>query len=277
MKHVLRPLPFVLVSTNHGTLIVNRNDVREVSADYRYGVGWQLLNTSSFEQSEVDFAMALLESRYRHFGPGVVAVDCGANVGVHTVEWGRQMQAWGHVWAFEAQEKIFYALAGNVVLNNCLNVTARHCAVGASCGSIGVPQPDYLVPSSYGSLELRQRAQHEYIGQTIDYGRTEQVPLISLDSLALPRLDFIKIDVEGMEAEVLRGAEAAIRAHRPSMLVEIIKSDRPEIEGLLRGWGYHLYPMQINILAVHETDPVRQELQIGEGTIQLADVSSILG
>jgi FkbM family methyltransferase len=43
-----------------------------------------------------------------------VAVDVGANVGAFTVLWGRHMMGWGSVHAFECQERIFYALAGNI-------------------------------------------------------------------------------------------------------------------------------------------------------------------
>src|ERR1700679_1650413 len=117
--------------------------------------------------------------------------------------------------AFEAQEKIFYALAGNVVINNCLNVSARYCAVGENCAPIDVPEPDYLVPSSFGSFELRKTDSNEFIGQTIDYQKTKAVPQISIDSLRLRRLDLIKIDVEGMEEDVLKGATESIAAHLP--------------------------------------------------------------
>ena len=58
-----RSVPFVLASTNQGTLIVNRNDYRMVDGNRGYGVGYQLLNTSSFDAEEVNFVMALLSLR----------------------------------------------------------------------------------------------------------------------------------------------------------------------------------------------------------------------
>lgn len=269
MINVSRPLPFVMISTNHGTMIINRNDYRMVDQGSGYGVGFQLLNTSSFDQPEVDFALALLDRRRIHFGPGVVALDCGANVGVHTIEWARLMHQWGEVIAFEAQEKIYYALAGNVAINNCLNVTARHCAVGAECGSIDIPEPNYLVPSSYGSFELKQRENTEYIGQDVDYSKTKPVPLVSIDSLGLQRLDFIKIDVEGMEEEVLAGAEQSIVRHRPIMMIEVIKSDKTKLEAFLQGHGYRLFPMGMNLLAVHESDPMLANIKFENGALWL--------
>src|ERR1700730_9045344 len=101
-----RPVAFVLASTNHGTMIVNRNDYRQAGNE-AFGVGYQLLNTSSFDPEEVDLALNLLTERRRLFGNGVVAIDCGANIGVHTIEWAHLMSSWGAVLAIEAQGRIF--------------------------------------------------------------------------------------------------------------------------------------------------------------------------
>jgi hypothetical protein len=69
------------------------------------------------------------------------------------------------------------------VINNCLNVSARHCAVGAQ---------DW---------------------QQIDYRKTRTVAQISIDSPRLNRLDLVKIDVEGTEEEGIRGAVESLRDH----------------------------------------------------------------
>ena len=63
MKSIRKPNPFVLVSTNHGMMIVNKNDYREFEQNgknVRIGVGHQLLETGSYEQAEVDFTIGLL-------------------------------------------------------------------------------------------------------------------------------------------------------------------------------------------------------------------------
>src|SRR3954464_13718743 len=112
MRNVPRPAPFVLIASNHGTMIVNRNDYEMVDDRRGFGVGFKIMNYSCHDPEEVDFVLTLLEFRRKNFGDGVVALDCGANIGVHTVEWARLMFEWGRVHAFEAQEKIFYALAG---------------------------------------------------------------------------------------------------------------------------------------------------------------------
>ncbi len=252
-----RPIPFVLAATNHGSMILNRNDHHMIDANRGYGVGYQLLNNSCFDPEEISFAIALLSLRRKYFGDGVFAIDGGANIGVHTIDWAKHMYGWGSVHAFEAQEKIYYALAGNIAINNCLNASAHFAALGAKAGEIKIPVPNYLVPASFGSLELKQNNKNEFIGQNIDYSEAamQTVALKDIDSFNWPRVDFIKIDVEGMEADVLQGAEKTISQSKPILMIEIIKTDKVQIEAFLNGYEYQIYPMGINILAIHKSDP----------------------
>lgn len=264
-----RPAAFVLMNTNHGTMIVNRNDYRMVSENAGFGVGFQLMNTSSYDQPEVSLTLDLLRARRGSYGDGVVAIDCGANIGVHTIEWARCMSGWGRVYSFEPQEKIYYALAGNIALNNCFNVTARLAAVGAKCGTLALPEVNYCLPSSFGSLELNPGDANEYIGQNIDYDHAAQhIDLLSLDSLDLPRIDLIKIDVEGMELDVLQGAQQSMARSKPQLLVEVIKSDEKAITELLGSVGYSLFPVGLNVLAVHASDPALDRVKAGSARLE---------
>ena len=252
-----RSAPFILTSSNHGTLIVNRNDYRMVDTNRGYGVGYQILNTGSFDHDEVNVVLALLSIRRKHFGDGVVALDCGANIGVHTIEWAKQMHTWGKVIAFEAQEKIYYALAGNIAINNCLNASAIFAAIGSENKDIKIPVPNYLVPASFGSLELKQNKSNEFIGQVINYDESAMsiVTQKTIDSFNWPRVDLIKIDVEGMETEVLQGASDTTERCKPIMQIEIIKTDKTQVDAYLLKYGYKTYSMGINLLAIHQDDP----------------------
>jgi FkbM family methyltransferase len=258
-----RPVAFVVAAVNHGTMLVNRNDFHLVG-DGGYGVGYQLLNTSSFDQGEIDLALVLLQQRKTHFGAGVIAIDCGANIGVHTIEWSKAMYGWGEVLAVEAQERIFYALAGNIAMNNCFNARAIWGAVGSSNGTIPVPHLNYMKPTSFGSLELRKKDSNEFIGQEVNYDPVFAIEtrLLTLDSLSLRRVDLIKIDIEGMEIEALLGAEQLLRQHKPILIIEKIKSKDEGIVNFLTALGYKSIPIGINILGVHETDPTLLNLKI---------------
>src|SRR5580658_10256110 len=103
MPNTPRKIAFILAATDHGTLIFNRFDQQFVESVGGYGLGFQLLETTSYDANEVEVVLQLLDLRRHHYGNGVIAVDCGANVGVHTVEWAKRMIDWGVVLAFEAQ------------------------------------------------------------------------------------------------------------------------------------------------------------------------------
>lgn len=259
-----RPAAFVLAATDQGSMIVNRFDRHMLDPLRGIGVSYNLLETCAYDAEEIGVGVALLEMARLLRGPGVVAIDCGANLGVHTVTWARAMTGWGTVEAFEAQERLFYALAGNVALNNCFNARVRHAAVARVCGSMPMPQPDYCRDGSFGSLELRPSPTAEFIGQPIDYAATAVVATISLDSLPLHRLDLIKIDVEGMEMEVLEGACACLRRFRPLLMIEAMKVDRevPRLQTWLEAEGYCVFGLgTANFVAVHASDPIRAHLR----------------
>lgn len=78
---------------------------------------------------------------------------------------------------------------------------------------------------------------------------------MSVDSLALPRLDLMKIDVEGMEMEVINGAWQSISRHKPILQIEVLKSNPQQITDTLTKLGYKLFQYDIDLLAIHETDP----------------------
>ncbi|MFM2150506.1 MAG: hypothetical protein RLZZ187_2812 [Pseudomonadota bacterium] len=257
MPRPTRPLPFILAATDQGSLIVNRNDYRLVDATRGYGVGFQLLNTGAFDPEEVDLALTLIGWLREFRGDGVVALDGGANIGVHTIAWATHMTGWGSVLAVEAQERFFYALAGNICLNNCFNARALLAALADADGTLAMPQPDYSRPASFGSLELRPRSAPEDIGQPLDYRPEAMQPVrsIRLDSLGLPRLDLLKLDIEGMEQAALQGASEVLGRCRPYLLVEHIKADVAELSGFLGRFGYRFWPVGINLLALPEGDP----------------------
>lgn len=121
-----------------------------------------------------------------------------------------------------------------------------------------MPILDYTKPASFGSLEIRPSERTEFIGQQADYSETgtTPTPLVSIDSLKLARVDLIKIDVEGMELEVLEGARESIQAYQPSLLIEAIKSSANGIAAFLKRLGYQTTPAGLNLLAVHGNDPL---------------------
>ena len=244
----------------------------ETSSRGGSGVGQLLLETAAADPVDVELALHLIEGRRQAHGEGVVAVDGGANVGTHTVEWAIAMTGWGSVIAIEAQERIYYALAGNIALNNCFNAIAMHAAISSEPGIMQIPTPDYLVPSNFSNLELRPRADTEFIGQPVDYSAAGTVAIqkISIDAMALPRVDFIKLDLQGMELEALDGAQQTIARCKPIFLLESRKAGREHLRAFLDERGYKVVEAGYNLLAVHKSDPVVQQLQLPDMPAQSA-------
>lgn len=265
MAYPPRPLAFVLAPTDQGAMIVNRFDYHQNQAG-TYGVGGTLLNTATYDARDAELGAHLLRLRRQYHGDGVIALDCGANIGVFTLEWAKSMTGWGQVIAVEAQERVFYALAGNIALANCFNAQAVHAAVAATEGLLRIPVLNHTAPASFGSLELRPSDQAEAIGQTIDHSEARTMPVraITIDSMNLPRLDLLKIDVERMELEVLAGAVATIGRCLPVIIVEQLKTPAAELDAVLASHGYQRFANGMNILAVHPSDGVLTHVRPAE-------------
>ena len=152
----------------------------------------------------------------QYLRPGMIAVDVGANIGTHAVCFAQSVGPSGRVLAFEPQDVLHQVLCGNAALNHCRNITAEHKALGAQTGSVIVPFLDYAREGNFGALELGAWTQ----GDT--------VPITTLDSYALDACHLIKIDVEGMERDVLEGARSTIARHQPLLYVENNRRERSQ-------------------------------------------------
>ena len=198
--------PVRLKRCRHGPMLYLVNDFIGRSLD-RYG---------EFCEPELQVLTDVLR-------PGNTAVDVGANVGVHSVRMAQAVGRAGKVIAFEPQRRIFQILCANLALNALPNVHALNAASGAQAGQIVVPPIDYAAEGAFnfGGLELGAWADGE------------AVPVIPVDSLGLANCHFIKVDVEGMELQVLQGAAVTVGRCRPVLYVE---NNRREASPELLAW-----------------------------------------
>jgi FkbM family methyltransferase len=163
--------------------------------------------------------------------PGNIVVEAGANIGSHTIHLAQLAGDNGQVWAFEPQRLVFQLLAGNMALNSLTNVHClQKCLGDGSETTLLVPVLDVNKVNNWGGLALGSRT------------AGEPVEVITVDSLNLPNCHFLKVDVEGMELQVLRGAEKTIKRYRPVIYTE---ADRIEKNGALfdylRSLDYRLF------------------------------------
>jgi FkbM family methyltransferase len=206
--------PVRLVRARHGLVLYPAQD---------RVIGRSIEVYGEYYESEVDVFRQILR-------PGDVAVDVGAFIGTHSLVMARLVGARGRVVSLEAQGVVFRLLSGNLALNGLDWVCAIHAAAGARNGVISVPAQDYSRPGNFGGLEL---------GRPGGSG----VPLAPLDAIeACAGARLIKIDVEGMEADVLAGAASLLRRDRPVLYVENDRPHRsPALIDRLRELGYRLF------------------------------------
>jgi FkbM family methyltransferase len=205
-----------------------------VIVDPRYPVEIAML-TSRYETDAVTVIDAVVREGHR-------CLDIGANVGALTLPMARRVGAAGRVYAFEPGPLAHARLLRNLSLNS----TIRDRVVALQVGVSNEPGRLHWSPDEHGNP-----ANATLLGVA-----GTPVDVVSIDRYfaadPLPRLDFVKIDVEGMEYEVLLGGRATWLAHRPIFWLETAScfdavrgfpaSER--VEALLRGMGYALYRVE---------------------------------
>ncbi len=219
----------VITATDLGTFIINKNDI---------GVGWQLSEFGTYDPKEISLMRQVMHF-LRAKKENLVALDIGANIGIHSVVLSSEVGE-GRVYSFEAQRIIFNMLCGNIAINSLENVHCFHNAVSDVSELIDIPQFDYGKPMSFGSVEFTG-FQNEKIGQEPRYDLSEKVPTIVLDDVSFQQVDFMKIDVEGMEYKVLKGSDALIKKYKPIIFLEYLKSDANDLIERLVSNKYNIY------------------------------------
>lgn len=141
---------------------------------------------------------------------GDIVIDCGAHVGIFTHK------------ALERGAAKVIAIEPEPVNAQCLR---RNFSPEISAGRVLVVEKG--VWSKPGSLELSLGASNSGTGSMVrkdGEGDKVTVPVDTLDhivaELGLPRVDFIKMDIEGAEREALRGAMATLKTHRPRLMLD---------------------------------------------------------
>ena len=175
---------------------------------FQMRVDWTLHRSFAYGSWEPE----VVRSIQAHVMPGTTVLDIGAQSGFYSLLLSRLVGPTGIVFAFEPLPANFRILEENLNLNKAQNVTIRREAVSDHSGEIS-----FAFPHDEVSLVAGPVLESDNLG-------TFQVPAISLDDFVRQTgqpIQFIKMDVEGAETAVLRGAIQALKASHPSMVVEL--------------------------------------------------------
>jgi FkbM family methyltransferase len=178
---------------------------------FRMRLNWQGHTPYILGTYEPEFLNALLQS----VQPGDTCVDVGGNLGYYCLLMSNLVGPKGHVITFEPVAENLAVLKENIAVNEIKNVELVNTALGAQPGTIS------LIRSEPGSITSTPSVS----GYAVEGEQsTTEVPVNTLDAYLEEkgwRPSVIKIDVEGAELEVLRGAVNTLHIARPTVLVEV--------------------------------------------------------
>jgi FkbM family methyltransferase len=193
-----------------------------------------------YEEEGVAFARRTLK-------PGDVAVDAGAHVGFFTMQMAAMVGPAGHVYAFEPLDSNAALLERSIAENRFADrIVFRRSALGASSGTATLTFPDETLNS--GGAYLLREGDPPLLGN-----RTQRIPVAALDDLDLQRpLRLIKMDVEGAEPQVIKGAARLITEDRPVILSELHHTQLERASGTtadaflgeMRALGYRAHALE---------------------------------
>jgi len=168
------------------------------------GLGLTVSHYGTYEKSE----SKIMEEEIK---VGNIVVDVGANIGLHTLNMARIVGNTGQVFAFEPDPSNFKILEKNVKVNNYQNIILEQKAVGDKHGRTTLYQSDHP-------------GMHRIFPQTKQAKGQVQVELTSLDkyfidSNLVDKINFIKIDVEGLEFSVLKGMKNILKNNKKIKMI----------------------------------------------------------
>lgn len=136
-------------------------------------------------------------------------VDVGANIGLMSVYTADKFSG-AKILAFEAQPDTFELFKENISINNCSNIDARHCALGNENGTVTI----------YDNWHVNRGGASVVVSSRNSKGSVVTLKKLD-DAIEDIPVEMLKVDVEGFELEVLKGAQQTIQKYLPVIIVEI--------------------------------------------------------
>ena len=242
----------ILDSKNHagGEIFLDRIPFRDLKIWYfrKSVIGEHLYYSGSFE----DPVVSLFKTKVK---PGSIVLDIGANIGYHSLILSRLAGREGRVYSFEPFRKNFELLSLNKNINNCDNLFPFKFALG---DKLSDKQINICADFAYNSL-LK-------INKRISTGKKEMVHIDTIDHFLtmnnIEKVNLIKIDVEGYEYFIIKGAKKILSSkQKPHIICEIYQPNldplnikAKEVIDYILSFGYEGFKIEKELIPIPRTE-----------------------
>ena len=185
-------IPFRCTDVNKKSFILTDNDTI-ISNELKKGNEWEPY---------------MLEYFQKYIKHNSTVIDIGSNIGTHTINIAKMFPD-TIIHAFEPLDLHYDILNQNIKINNLSNVTTYKKGLSNKKGVMYEPNINFCKPDNFGGFGLQEQKSNK------------PVDIITLDSLSIENISFIKCDVEGHELNVLEGAIETIEKNKPTLIVEV--------------------------------------------------------
>ena len=162
----------------------------------------------------------------RYIRKGDVCLDIGANIGNHSIYYAKICHA-SKIISFEPVKSTFATLKKNIEINHLENCIDAH---------------DFGLSDRMKSASIAHFEEKNIGGTQLTENSEGDLKLASLDDMKFScAIDFVKIDVEGMEYDLLRGAKQFFAQQSPVVFIEIWDEHFGKVDSLLQEYGYRIF------------------------------------
>jgi FkbM family methyltransferase len=175
-------------------------------------------------------------------------IDVGANFGYHTLLFSKEVE--GNVYSFEPQIQNFDLLQKNINNNNIKNVTIYNLACSNEKSEILMP---VISKDNTSAINMG-----DFTPNVINNNCFSITKTILLDDIIFPKIDLIKIDVQGWEKKVIMGSLNLLKIHKPILIIEfeskqLLKTNTTceELFNFIRNNNYYIYYLEYEYPSDH--------------------------
>jgi FkbM family methyltransferase len=238
------------------TLITQVKDCRFIIFDKLDIISNILKNGNGYEAHLTEVSKVLIGDAQ----DGCV-LDIGANLGSYVIPIAKQFSNL-RFFSFEPQRIVYYQLCSNIILNSLDNITALQLGVSDKQDIIQTTVPNYATEMNIGAFSLDDEVrENQYECSTV--GETELMNIVTLDMMGIENIKLIKIDVEGLELNVIKGGLKTLEANNyPPIIFEAwtwkpwYQERRKELYNFVESLGYQITVVGENNIAQHTSNPM---------------------